>query len=71
MWKHPSTPPSLPSSRREAARAAPLLGNQLHHADAGLNPGAILPETGLGRFAADVRNIPSRWNANQTIPSCC
>ncbi|CBJ25838.1 tetratricopeptide repeat domain protein [Ectocarpus siliculosus] len=28
---------------REAARAAPLLGNQLHHADMDLNPGAIIP----------------------------
>ncbi|CAM9504925.1 unnamed protein product, partial [Hapterophycus canaliculatus] len=28
---------------REAARAAPLLGNQLHHAHLDLNPGAIVP----------------------------
>ena len=48
---------SPPSSHREAARAAPLLGNQLHHADIDLNPGAILPEGGGDRFASDVRKL--------------
>ncbi|CAM9498108.1 unnamed protein product, partial [Ectocarpus fasciculatus] len=36
---------------REAARAAPLLGNQLHHADMDLNPGAIIPGNNTGPLA--------------------
>jgi len=45
------------SSPREVARAAPLLVNQLHHADADLNPGATIPEREGGRFA-DVSDTP-------------
>lgn len=36
-------PNCVPPRDREAARAAPLLGNQLHFVDVGLNPGAIFP----------------------------
>ncbi|CAM9264513.1 unnamed protein product, partial [Ectocarpus sp. 12 AP-2014] len=46
---------------REAARAAPLLGNQLHQADMDLNPGAILPGKNTGPLASP-RRQPHQTN---------
>ncbi|CAM9536199.1 unnamed protein product, partial [Scytosiphon promiscuus] len=42
---------------RDASRAAPLLGNQLHHAHLDLNPGAIIPRTEDGQRGADGANV--------------
>ena len=58
---------------REAARAAPFLGNQLHLADASLNPGAIVPRKegdggGGGGVTSDVRS-DARYSCTTLAPN--